>query len=251
MTSINDSHRTGKQAVPAMTSAATDHTTRMATKGAAVAMLGAPLLLVAAELLSPINDATDTSAERVADILEHSGRYTVAVLCLLGGMLLLVPAVLSLRRLVFSHDEQRAGAIGATLAAAGFMVFSVASGALGVGPSAWSTLDDTHRAALVEAFDAMDAGNGAMPFVQWGPFLALIGLVVLAIALWRHSPYPRWATVALPVGWAIFLSAPTHAVRSAGALVLLAGFMPVITSRASGRREPAWEPGHAIAVTRG
>ena len=118
------------------------------------------------------------------------------------------------------------------------MLFSVASGALGVGPTAWSTLDDTHRATLVEAVDAMDGGNGAMPIVQWGPFVAFIGLVAVAVALWRHNQYPRWATVAVPVGWLIFLSAPTHAVRAAGAIALLAGFMPLITRRAGGWREP-------------
>lgn len=65
-----------------------------------VAMVAAPLLLVVVELVSPINDSADTSAQRVADILDHSGRYTVAVISLLGGMLLLVPAILGLRRFV-------------------------------------------------------------------------------------------------------------------------------------------------------
>lgn len=215
-------------------------------RGTALAMFSAPLLLVVVELVSPINDATDTSAERVADILDHAGRYTVAVVCLLGGMLLLVPAVLGLRRVVAVRDHGQLGAVGATLAAAGFVLFAVASGALGVGPTAWATLDDGHRATLVEAFDAMDRGKGAMPVVQWGPILALIGLIVVAVALWRHSPYPRWACVALPLGWTIFLFAPAHAARAAGALVLFVGFVPVIAHQGRGR----WEGSSPVTADR-
>jgi len=190
------------------------------SRGAVVAMLTAPLLLVAAELMSPINDATDTTEERVAGILDHSGRYTLTVLCLLAGMLLLVPAVLGLAEGALGRGRH---AFGPRLAATGFMLFAVASGALGVGPSAWGGTDDSHRGSLVAAFEEMDAGKGAMPLVQWGPLLALVGLAVAAVALWRHTDYPRWAVVALPLGWAVFLMSPVHASRAAGALVMLAG----------------------------
>jgi hypothetical protein len=175
----------------------------------------------------------------VADILAHSGRYALTVLCLLAGMLL-IPAALGLRRSVPGLDRRP---FGSTLAAAGFMLFAVASGALGVGPSAWATLDDAHRASLVQAFHAMDQGRGAMPIVQWGPILALLGLIMVLVSLWRHSSYPRWASVALALGWAVFLLAPAHAARAAGALVLIAGFMPLIARQAVGRRavaEPGW-----------
>ena len=237
---------TGIQTV-AVTKADIEHATPPTTKATALAMLSAPLLLVAAELTSPINDSTDSSAQRVADILDHSGRYTVTVLCLLAGILLLVPAVFGLRRTVRRLDRRP---FGSTLAAAGFMLFAVASGPLSVGPSAWATLDDAHRLSLVQAFDAMDQGKGAMPIVQWGPILALLGLIVVAVSLWRHSSYPRWASVALALGWAVFLFAPVHAVRAAGALVLLAGFMPVI-AQAGGRRaaaERGWPPVAADGV---
>ena len=52
----------------------------------------------------------------MADILDHSGRYTLTVLCLLAGMLLLVPAVLGLRRAVRRRDRRP---FGSTLADVG------------------------------------------------------------------------------------------------------------------------------------
>lgn len=216
-------------------------TMAVATRGSALAMLLAPVLLVVAELTSPINDATHSSSERIVAILDHSGRYTLTVMCLLAGMLLLVPAVMGLTQVVPTAHRP---AVGPRLAAVGFMLFAVASGALGVGPSAWAAVDDGDRGALVAAFEAMDGGKGAMPIVQWGPILALLGLVVFAIALWRHSGYPRWAVLALPLGWAIFLFTPLHVTRAAGALVLLVGFSAsaIATTREARRLRPRVEP---------
>lgn len=198
--------------------------TAIEQRSTAVAPVAAPLLIFAAELLSPINDATDSSAARVADIIEHSARYTSAVLCLVAGMLFLVPAVLGVRRV---GGPSSSLAVGTALSALGFMLFAVASGALGVGPSAWQAAESTDRATLVAVFDAMDSGKGAMPVVQFGPLVALVGLVVVAVGL-RGSAYPTWGVVALPLGWAVFLFAPTHAARAIGALVLLAGLVPTI-----------------------
>jgi len=188
-------------------------------------MIGGPLLVVAAEAISPINDATDSSTQRVAHIVDNAGRYNVAVVCLLFAMMLFVPAVLGLRRVVLG--DRRAGTAGTMFAVAGFMLFAAASGALGVGPTAWADTE-VDRTTLVSLFDAMDSGKGVMPIVQWAPILALAGLIALAVALWRHTNHPRWATLALPAGWGAFLFTPTHALRGAGALIMLAAFMPTI-----------------------
>ncbi|MGH9188089.1 MAG: hypothetical protein ACRD0U_20145 [Acidimicrobiales bacterium] len=215
----------------AITSAALDPGAELRSRTGAIvtaaAMVAAPLLIVTAELLSPINDSSDTPTERVAAIFDNAGRYSLTVACLVAGLLLLVPAVLTLRNTVVPH--RRAGTVGAVVSAAGFMLFAVASGALGVAPSAWASLSDAHQQALVPAFTAMDDGKGAMPLALSGPLLPVIGLIVLAVVLWRHSGYPRWAVLALPLGWTLFLFTPAHASRVLGALVLLAGLTPTIT----------------------
>jgi len=215
------------------------HTTKL-PKGVAVSMVAAPLLLLVAELSSPVSDATDTPATRLEGILDHPGRYTVTVLALVSGLLLMVPAVAGLRRHVLHAGEpDDKGGVATSLAIAGFMLFAVASGALGVGPSAWPGVERGHEAVLVEAFEAMDDGRGAMPIAQWGPLLSVVGMTVLSVVLWRDHRYPRWAAVALGVGWFAFLLTPVHTTRALGLILLLLGFAPAMRPRVEALRTRA------------
>jgi hypothetical protein len=199
------------------------------------AMAAAPLLLVAAEAISPIDTGAASPEERIAGIFEHTGRYSAALLCLIAGLLLLVPAAQGLRQLV-ADGAQRLAAIGAGIAGAGFMLFSIASGALGFGPTAWASLGDGERAAAVRFLEATDDGKGVMPVPISGVMLPILGLALVAVALRRGDRgYPRWSAAALPVGWLLFLVAPGHVGRAIGALVLLGGFVPAIT-RSTSRR---------------
>lgn len=116
--------------------------------------------------------------------------------------------------------------VGASFAAAGFMLWAVNLGAVGIGVSAWFSLSGAEQTAALPAFVAMDEGNGLMPIVQLGALLPVIGFTVLAVALWRRSSYPRWAVVALPLGFAVLLFAPVNVARAIGAIVLLAGLLP-------------------------
>jgi hypothetical protein len=191
-------------------------------------MLAGPLLIALAEPLSPIDTGSDTPAERLGSILANPGRYGLTVACLLAGMLLLVPAVLTTSQAVTGRG-QRTAQVGAVLAATGFMLFAVNIGAVGIGPTAWASLPEGQQAALVPAFTAMDEARGLMPLPVFGSFLPpLVGMLTLAVGLWRGRAAPRWAVVALPLGWMAFVFGPSHLVRSAGALLMLAGFLPLI-----------------------
>jgi hypothetical protein len=187
-----------------------------------VTLIAAPALLALAGVLSPINDS-DEPDERLADLLDNAGRYSVAVVCLAAALMLLVPAVFALRDLVPAANR-RLATVGATIAAAGFMMFVTISGAVGFGPSAWADLPDAETSGLVPIFTVMDEGKGALAAVFPGPLLPIIGLALLATALWRHTGAAHAALVAMPLGWAIFLFTPVAATKVVGALVLLAAF---------------------------
>jgi pimeloyl-ACP methyl ester carboxylesterase len=144
-------------------------------------MLAGPLLIALAEPLSPIDTGSDTPAERLGSILANPGRYGLTVACLLAGMLLLVPAVLTTSQAVTGRG-QRTAQVGAVLAATGFMLFAVNIGAVGIGPTAWASLPEGQQAALVPAFTAMDEARGLMPLPVFGSFLPpLVGMLTLAV----------------------------------------------------------------------
>lgn len=182
-------------------------------------IVSGPALLALVGVVTPIDD-TDEPAERLADIYANPGRYGLTLVLLVAALMLLVPAVLAVRN-VAPPGARRNATIGAVLAAAGFMLFTVASGALGFAPSAWTSLPDAQRQELLPAFAAMDEGKGALGPVLAAPLLPLLGLGILAAVLWHHTALRRVALAALPLGWAVFLFAPTNPLRSLGALVLL------------------------------
>ncbi|MGH9110887.1 MAG: hypothetical protein ACRDZN_01070 [Acidimicrobiales bacterium] len=205
-----------------------------------VPMLAAPLLLLAVSVISPINDS-DEPGQRLADVFANEGRYAVAALLLLAGIMLLVPAVLGLRHLV-PAGAWRPANIGATVSAVGFMLFTAAIGALGLAPAAWATLPGAQREGLLPAFTAMDEGKGPLAVVLVGPLLPIVGLTVLAVVLWRHTKLSRAAVVALPLGWAVFLFTPINATRAIGSLLLLAGFAAASRARTPSLHSPSAAP---------
>jgi uncharacterized membrane protein HdeD (DUF308 family) len=180
---------------------------------ATAAVLAAPALLAAAELLSPTNTSSDTAEQWYADVMANSGRYQLTAVALLAGLLLLVPAVLTVHRIA-ATSAPRAATVGAALAAAGAMLFAVNLGAVGVGVSAWTTLSPQDQSGALPAFVAMDEGKGLMPIVQLGAVLPTIGLAVLAVTLWRAGTYPRWGAATLGAGWMLFLFSPVNEVRA-------------------------------------
>ncbi|MGH9210086.1 MAG: hypothetical protein ACRD2C_05320 [Acidimicrobiales bacterium] len=212
--------------------------TRPTVPATTYAMVAAPLLLFVVSLISPINDS-DEPAERLADVFAHEARYAVAALCLLAGMMLLVPAVLGLRHSLPAAGH-RPATVGAVVSSAGFMLFTAATGALGLAPGAWATLPAAEQAVLLPAFTAMDEGKGPLGLVLGGPLLPVVGLTILAVVLWRRTDLLRPAVVALPVGWAVFLFAPVNPVRAIGAVLLAFGFgMAALANRPSAATSPA------------
>ena len=76
----------------------------------------------------------------------------------------------------------------------------------------------------IARFDAATTSADTRTLAQ----LAMLGLAVLAVALWSAPSVPRWAPAMVILGCALFLAFwDVDNLMFAGALFLTAGFLPV------------------------
>jgi len=80
----------------------------------------------------------------------------------------------------------------------------------------------------IATYAAATADRGAYGLTRTLAELALLGLAVQCVALWRAPRIPRWATVLVGVGCGFFLAFwDVDNLMFVGCLCLVAGFMPV------------------------
>jgi hypothetical protein len=184
-----DTHSTTtRQAIPpATTTGARTGSQRMPAAQTA-ALVGAPLLLLAAHLLQPAHGTS--TAEEVASQAAHTGAYNASTAVGLAAVLLTVPALLALRSLV---ADRRAGRIGGALAVAGAVGLAFLLGT-GVGATTIADKAGSQAVALTDALEsnpAMGAGVAVM-LLGW-----TFGLITLAVTLGRSGRLPWWAAACL------------------------------------------------------
>ncbi|MGH2586639.1 MAG: hypothetical protein ACRDJE_17125 [Dehalococcoidia bacterium] len=190
--------------------------------GFLIALVAAPLLILGAEMLSPIDHERDSAQEMLVTLADKGGRYQAAVLLILAGMGLMIPATLALARLCGQRGRWYA-LIGSVLLVAGLVAFTANIGAMGLALTALATLPAEQREATAAGIEAILEGKGAIP---WTFPVLLAGLVIgpllLAIGLWRGHLLTRWAALGVPAGWWLFFFGPSHLARALGAVLLLA-----------------------------
>ncbi|MGH2530874.1 MAG: hypothetical protein ACRDJW_01085 [Thermomicrobiales bacterium] len=191
------------------------------TRAAALAMVLAPILLIVNELLTPVNHESDSAAEQLASVAREPGRYGLLILGMLAGMVLMIPATLTLIR----HVRERGawwGLIGGYAVILGLVMFCVSIGAMALTLTVFADLPAAQWVAMEPGVEAINDGKGVLWVSLFGLFFGLtLGSVVLAVGLWRSMAVPRWVAVAFPLGWWLFLLGPNQAVRALGPTVLL------------------------------
>lgn len=159
-------------------------------RGLALALIAAPALWVAAELVSPRLESTASAQLRV--VAADPGRWYVYTLLLLFGSIAAIPAGLGLMRLA-SDAMPRLAAVGGTLVTLGFVV-SI--------PDAYDQFwqwqmvaAGADRGQMVALQDRLDNAAGlGLIFAVCGIGL-LVGSVLLSIALVRTPGVPWWSAV--------------------------------------------------------
>ncbi len=195
-----------------------DRFTRVAL---AASMIGAGVLMIASAIVMPAIKSDE--AAQIAVIAQHPARYYLFTILILGSSMLLVPALIGLMRLGAERSPRLAN-IGGTLSVFGALVaVGDSMSQLVVWQMGARGADRAQMAALLHRFDNV---AGASLVFALGGLAVVIGIALLAIALYRSRTAPAWAAAALPVGTVLNIagfSAGSTGVLILSGVVLLAG----------------------------
>ena len=89
-------------------------------------------------------------------------------------------------------------------------------------------VDPQFTDGAIATFSAVTSDHGAYGLTRALAQLALLGLAVQAMALWRDAGIPRWAPAIIVAGCALFLAFwDVDNLMFAGSICLIVGFVPV------------------------
>lgn len=204
-------------------------TSQLRRYGASVALIGAPALFIVQGLTEP--KSSDDVRTQLGYVAHHAGGTRVSIVAGLIGSVLLIPALLFLVRLA-SDRMARVADIGGGLAIAGTVAFAALWGVDAVQLGIATSGIDTSQAVM-----ATKAANATLPFkvilVLYMVGLTL-GLLTLAVALWRSRAVPRLVVVAVVA----FVVANVAQQATVGAAIMLAGLGWVAIKALPGERAP-------------
>lgn len=216
---------------------------------AGVSLILGPLLLLAANVVSPAMRTSNVEQLRI--VARQPDRQYVSALLALLAIGLLVPAVFGLRDLL-RPTHPRLGLIGAWTAIVGLIATTCS---LGLGLLEWQMVKGhLDRASMVALLDQLEGSRG-MAVVFFAGVLVSVGLLLLAAGLAASRSAPRWmpalaaaGTVGVEVGFTIN-NLPVAIVASGAMVVGLAGLgRRVLTGPLD--RAPGPPPSAELGVSR-
>lgn len=218
-------------------------------RATAAALVVAPVLLVADNLLHPEELEPGNEAQQLAEIADAYTRWQLAHFLGFLGIILYAVAVLGLAFLV-RRRQPWLGLVGGALGLAGLLGFA---GVIAIDGFTWGALGRTYalpgadRRSVEMALDVVQSSGWSLPFYLLG--LAWIaGMIVLAIGLVRQGAVPPWAGSLLVVAAVMAGSEPfiiSNAYFVAGSVALLLGGLAVayFVARMGDREFAAGGPG--------
>jgi hypothetical protein len=164
-------------------------------KALAILMPIGPLAIAIVRGILPYN-TTDSNTVMAAKVAAHQGTETVVVWLTFIALLTVIPGVIALGLLARRHAP-RLGTAGLVLAFAAFacLFWSTVAGADNV------ALGAARIGTAPHATGALLTSIGAIPPIGLGSNIFVIGhilgLLLLAVALWRGRAVPGWAALLL------------------------------------------------------
>jgi len=161
----------------------------------AIALVAAPLLWLAAELISPA--LKGDSGAQLAVIAQHADRWFGYTALLTLGTILFVPAILGIMRLT-RRGMPRLTLVGGALLGYGTII------AVGDAMSQLTTWQmvtgGANRAQMAALLDRVDNAGGASLFFGPGGLAFLVGSILLTVALIRTRVVPLWVSAGFLLG---------------------------------------------------
>jgi hypothetical protein len=170
---------------------------------AGLALVIGALLFLVANLVHPKEYASGdgNEADQLAEIAEHYTRWQFAHFLTFLSLFAIAAAV-ALLALVLWRRDQRAGLAGGILGISGLLalmgVLALDGFAWGIAGEVWGR-PEFDRATAEQILEDLQNSEWALPFYLT-PVAWILGMVVLALGLWRTRILPAWAGWALAIG---------------------------------------------------
>lgn len=219
-----------------------DHSkTTLRRRVAGASLIGAPLLGLPTSQIWP--DTPIDPPGRLAVIADHSGAYLAANLLTVLMIVLFVPALLGMVHLL-RNRKATLGHVGGGLALLGIVGWS---GTTAVGLVELEMAKAPDRAAMVGLAERFQSSVGTGLFLAMFLLGIFVGLIVLAVGLWRAGIAPGWVPLAVTAAVVLDMVASTEQIAVAAVWILLTsalGWLGVATLKLSNTE---WEGGAAPA----
>jgi hypothetical protein len=214
------------------------------TNPGALALLAAPIVVIAAVLIQPT--LSDGAAKQVTVLTDHRGAMITSMALSLIAVVLLIAGIIWLA-LAVAPSAPRLAAAGGVLGVFGSLVVLFENSVAATAPAIVSTLDRAQATAVLERVH-----SGAIAAAEPLALLGGIGIALLGIAALKAGA-PRWAAAAIAVGalgQVAGFATSTKALVVTSFAILFAGLLPAVRALRTPRRQyPAAEPAPATAVS--
>jgi hypothetical protein len=170
------------------------------------------------------------AADKVTHLIEARNRVPMIHDPHLIGYLSLPLLVLGAFGLYAIGRRMRPGlaALGLSLTVSGSLFIGGVFGLFSALTRGLGDVDARYTEGAIATYAAVTADSGAYGLTRRLAMLAMLGIAVQAMALWRAPGVPCWAPVVLAMGCALFLSFwDVDNMMFVGGLCLFAGFVPV------------------------
>jgi hypothetical protein len=190
-----------------------------------LALIGSPLLFMISEIIHP--ETQSEAVKELASAAANHEQWYIAHLAALFAIILLPFAIQGLMALLGEYSY-----VLSRVAAALISVGTVAvSGLLAFDLITWVMAENGSREEMIRLYMAITQSSGfALPFLIIGPLTLVIGMLMLAIILFKSKLVKRWQAVFFGVG--IFLygfAGPVFPVSN-GPLIVISGAVLMLIS---------------------